>query len=121
MLAYGLALHELATNASKYGALSVPGGKVAIRWSFHEGGMAPDSFSLTWQEHDGPAVKPLKRKGFGTFVLEQMVKREMDATVKTNFAPDGIVWTLDMPAGYAVRVEENGSNARTLGQDEKAS
>jgi two-component system CheB/CheR fusion protein len=116
----GLALHELATNATKYGALSVPGGKVAIRWSFHEGGIAPDSFSLTWQERDGPAVEPPKRKGFGSFVMEQMVKREMDTTVKINFAPDGIVWTLDLPASFAVRVEEHGSNAWSVGQEEKA-
>ena len=52
--------------------------------------------------------------------MEQMVKREMDATVKTNFAPSGIVWTIDMPARYAIRIEANGSNVRTLEHDEKA-
>jgi two-component system, chemotaxis family, CheB/CheR fusion protein len=116
----GLALHELATNATKYGALSVPEGNVAVGWTFHEGGVMPDSFHLAWQERGGPAAKPPKRKGFGSFVMEQMVRREIDATVKTNFAPEGIFWTFDMPANYAVRIEANGSVARTLGQDETA-
>jgi two-component system, chemotaxis family, CheB/CheR fusion protein len=116
----GLALHELATNATKYGALSVRDGKIAVGWGFHEGGMAPDSFRLTWQERGGPAVKPPKRKGFGSFVMEQMVKREIDATVKTSFTPEGILWTFEMPADYATRVETNGANARTPRQEEKA-
>ena len=106
----------MATNATKYGALSVPEGKIALSWSFHEGGIAPDSFHLTWQERDGPAVEPPKRKGFGNFVMEQMVKREIDATVKTSFAPGGIVWTLDMPATYAVRFQPNGSIAQSRGR-----
>jgi len=114
----GLALHELATNATKFGALSSPLGKIAIRWGFHEGRVAPDSFLLTWQEHDGPPVKPSGRKGFGSFVMEQMIKRDMSATVTTNFAPNGMVWTLDMPASYAVLIESNASNGRTLEHDE---
>lgn len=115
----GLVPHELATNATKYGALSVPAGRVAMHWSFHEGGIAPDSFHLTWQELKGPAVEPPKRRGFGRLVMEQMVKREIDATVKTDFAPSGIVCTLEMPASYAARIEANGTIARTLGQGEK--
>jgi two-component system CheB/CheR fusion protein len=116
----GLALHELATNATKYGALSASEGKVAVGWTFHEGGVMPDSFHLSWQERGGPTANPPKRKGFGSFVMEQMVKREIDATVKTSFAPEGILWTFDMPATYAVRIEANGSIDRTLEQDEKA-
>jgi two-component system, chemotaxis family, CheB/CheR fusion protein len=110
----GLAIHELATNAAKYGALSTTEGKITLHWSFHEGGVAPDYFRLIWQEHNGPTVKPPQRRGFGSFVMEQMIKRELDATVKTSFAPDGIVWTLHMPASYAVPVEANGSNTATL-------
>ena len=101
----GLALHELATNASKYGALSVPDGKIVLHWKFLEGGVGPDALRLSWQECNGPTVKPPKRKGFGSFVMEQMMKRGMDGTVKIDFAPDGIVWTLDMPASYAVRID----------------
>jgi two-component system, chemotaxis family, CheB/CheR fusion protein len=107
----GLALHELATNATKHGALSIPEGKIAISWSFHAGGVAPDSFRLTWQERDGPAVKSPKRRGFGSFVMEQMVKREIDAAVVVRFAPEGIIWTLDMPASHVARLDIDGSYA----------
>jgi two-component system, chemotaxis family, CheB/CheR fusion protein len=107
----GLALHELATNATKYGALSTPGGKIALSWSLHEGGVAPDAFRLTWRERGGPAVKPSERKGFGSFVMEQMVKREIDAAVVVRFAPEGIIWTLDMPASHVARLDIDGSYA----------
>ena len=101
----GLALHELATNASKYGALSVPEGKIVLHWKFYEGTPGPECFRLIWRERSGPTVKPPKRIGFGSFVLEQMMKRGKDTNVKIDFAPDGVIWTLDMPASYAVRVE----------------
>jgi two-component system CheB/CheR fusion protein len=101
----GLALHELATNASKYGALSVPDGKIRVHWKFFEGAVQPDRLRLIWQESSGPPVKPPNRKGFGSFVMEEMMKRGMDATVKIDFAPNGVVWTLDIPSAYAVRTE----------------
>jgi two-component system CheB/CheR fusion protein len=110
----GLVIHELATNAAKYGALSATGGKITLHWSFQEGGVAPDAFRLVWQERDGPAVKPPKRKGFGSFVMEQMIKREIGATATTNFAADGLVWTLNMPASFAVRVDPTAPNTDPL-------
>ncbi|MET0874645.1 MAG: PAS domain-containing protein, partial [Pseudolabrys sp.] len=94
----GLALHELATNASKYGALSAPGGKVVVSWDFDEGGDTPDSFRMEWREQGGPAVKPAIRKGFGSFVTDQMVTRSLDATIEVRLAPDGLQWSLQMPA-----------------------
>ena len=97
----GLALHELATNASKYGALSVPRGKVVVTWDFDEGGDAPDSFRMEWREQGGPPVKPPTRKGFGGFVTDQMVTRSLDATVEIDPAPDGLRWSLQMPASEA--------------------
>lgn len=99
--ALGLALHELATNASKYGALSTPGGRVVLNWSFGNESSAPESFRLEWREHGGPPVKPSTRKGFGRFVTDQMVTRALNATVKTHFAPEGLRWTLQMPASEA--------------------
>jgi two-component system, chemotaxis family, CheB/CheR fusion protein len=97
----GLALHELATNASKYGALSAPGGRVVLSWSFDEGNGAPDSFRMEWREQGGPPVKPSARKGFGRFVTDQMVTRALNATVKTDFGSEGLRWTLQMPASEA--------------------
>jgi two-component system, chemotaxis family, CheB/CheR fusion protein len=99
--ALGLALHELATNASKYGALSAPGGKVVLNWGFDEGSDAPDSFRIEWREQGGPPVQPATRKGFGRFVTDQMVTRALSARVNTDFASDGLRWTLQMPASDA--------------------
>ncbi|THD44369.1 MAG: SAM-dependent methyltransferase [Bradyrhizobium sp.] len=97
----GLALHELATNASKYGALSAPGGKIILNWSFVDGDGAPDSFRLEWREQGGPSVQPATRKGFGRFVTDQMVTSALDASVKLDFASDGLRWTLQMPVSEA--------------------
>jgi two-component system CheB/CheR fusion protein len=99
--ALGLALHELATNASKYGALSAPGGKIVLSWGFEDGRDAPDSFRMEWRERGGPPVKPAKRKGFGRFVTDQMVARALSASVKMDFASEGLRWMLQMPASEA--------------------
>jgi len=98
----GMALHELATNASKYGALSAPGGRVILSWGFGDGnGAAPESFHIEWCEQGGPPVKAPARKGFGRFVTDQMVTRALSATVQTDFASGGLRWTLQMPASEA--------------------
>ncbi len=93
--AVGMALHELATNACKYGALSTLKGRVAIRWSadLDETG----SFRLSWSERGGPEVKPPKRRGFGRLVIEQMVATSTGGHVDLAFAPGGIEWTLKAP------------------------
>ena len=102
----GLALHELATNASKYGALSVPEGKIALHWEFTGGGSVPEGFRLEWREHDGPPVKPATRTGFGSFVIDRMVNSALNAKVEIELAPEGLRWTLDMPAGQIERATE---------------
>lgn len=101
--AVGLALHELATNASKYGALSAPEGSVHVRWELYEGKNEP-CFRLVWQERDGPPVKQPKRKGFGSMVLDEMTMRALDAETKIEFLPDGVRWTLASPAIRAVTI-----------------
>jgi two-component sensor histidine kinase len=89
-----LALHELATNASKYGALSVPAGKVDVEWRRQPAatnGDAPD-LRFTWRESGGPPVKPPEKKGFGCFVLERVTVNALgEGSLK--FDPDGLVWT----------------------------
>jgi two-component system CheB/CheR fusion protein len=97
----GLALHELATNASKYGALSVPGGRIMLSWSFDDENGAPESFRMEWREQGGPPVEPSTRKGFGRFVTDQMITRALNATVETDLAPEGLQWRLRMPASEA--------------------
>jgi PAS domain S-box-containing protein len=93
----GLALHELATNAIKYGALSVPKGRVRVTWDVRDVGGAK-VLHLVWSEHDGPEVKPPTRAGFGRVVSDQMLTAALAATVKTSFEPAGIQWVLDLPA-----------------------
>ena len=92
-LSLTLALHELATNARKYGALSSPAGKVAITWT-HDG--RPDSkrVELTWIERDGPAVAPPVRKGFGSRLLTEALGRSLDASVRLEFPPSGVRCTI---------------------------
>jgi two-component system CheB/CheR fusion protein len=97
----GLALHELATNASKYGALSTPQGKVILSWIFGGGNDVPEFFRLEWRERGGPPVEPSARKGFGRFVTDQMVTRSLNATVEVDLASEGLRWALQMPANEA--------------------
>lgn len=82
-----LGLHELATNALKYGALSIPGGRVLIDWE-----LAPDGdFALTWTEVDGPPVEPPRRRGFGSRMIERGLAAEMGGKVELYFAPAGLI------------------------------
>lgn len=89
----GMAFHELCTNAIKYGALSIPGGSVSVLWTI-EG----EILRITWQESGGPPVSPPTRKGFGRVVAEQVVATTLDAKILTDFAPSGLVWTLELPS-----------------------
>jgi two-component sensor histidine kinase len=96
----GLALHELATNAAKYGALSVPAGRVAIEWrpvSNSDGGRA---LNLSWRERNGPEVSEPSRKGFGHVVVERMIADSLNADVRLNFAPAGLEWEVEVPSAH---------------------
>ena len=103
--AIGMALHELATNAAKYGALSRDGGRISIRWSSCEGEGTP-KFAMTWSEHDGPAVSAPTRVGFGRTVVERMVAGALDGKASLDFAPSGVVWTFTCPSGKALDSED---------------
>lgn len=91
-LAMALALHELGTNAVKYGALSRDGGHVDVSWR-NQGG----EFHFRWQENGGPPVTPPKRRGFGSQMIEKVLGNYLGGTAKLDFAPDGIVLSLDAP------------------------
>jgi PAS domain S-box-containing protein len=92
-----LALHELATNAAKYGALSTPDGQVAICWN-----VAPAAkgggFHMNWRETGGPAVRTPERRGFGHVVITQMAAASLRGTVSLDYEPAGVSWTLEAPA-----------------------
>jgi PAS domain S-box-containing protein len=95
--AIGLALHELATNAGKYGALSTDTGRVDTRWTT-EG----ETFSMSWTERGGPPVSEPERRGFGTVVMQVMTERSLDGKVDLQYAPSGVTWRLTCPVVNAV-------------------
>ena len=85
----GLALHELAVNAAKFGALSVPEGRVSITWERREHGGMP-ALALDWREEAGPRVKPRRKRGFGSMVIERNLAHALDAEVALAFDPEGV-------------------------------
>lgn len=91
-LALSMALHELATNAVKYGALSVDNGSVGIRWQV-EGGL----ISLEWRESGGPAVVPPAHRGFGSRLLQDGLVGDLGASPKIDYAPAGVVCRFQAP------------------------
>jgi len=85
-LALALALHELGTNALKYGALSNDRGQVAVHWRRDD----DDRLEIAWTETDGPQVLPRARRGFGSALIEQLLARDLDALVTLDFEPSGV-------------------------------
>jgi two-component sensor histidine kinase len=101
-LALGVAFHELATNAVKSGAFSNDTGSILIAWAI-ETAPAGNRLVLRWQEKDGPPVAPLRRKGFGSQVIEHGLAHELEAVVHLDYRADGLVCTIDIPAPRAAR------------------
>ncbi|QDA36168.1 GAF domain-containing protein (plasmid) [Paracoccus liaowanqingii] len=92
-LALGMGIHELATNAVKYGAMKNDVGKIEIRWR----DIGDNTLCITWVEKDGPAVAPPNSKGFGTLLLERGLAHELDGAVKIVHDPAGLICEIRMP------------------------
>jgi len=88
-LALGMAIHELATNAAKYGALSVPEGNVAVTWAVERTG-DDDHLVLNWIEQNGPPVTPPAKRGFGTVLIERGLAHDLSGEAKVQFLPGGV-------------------------------
>ena len=95
--AIGLALHELTTNAVKYGALSNSAGRVSVRWSLRDSEGAPHLF-IAWTEQGGPPVRKPDRKGFGSLIIERNPRVISGARVRCHYPPSGFVWHFEAPA-----------------------
>jgi PAS domain S-box-containing protein len=110
--AVGLALHELATNAGKYGALSTNKGRVYVSW-----GTVGNTFTMSWTEREGPPVSAPERRGFGSIVMEAMAERTVDGKVDVDYAPSGLTWRLTSPAANALepweREQHSGDDGAT--------
>lgn len=94
----GMALHELATNAGKYGALSNDAGRVGIAWRLYENDAGENRFAIRWCERGGPPVTQPDRRGFGSTVVSVMTKLSLEAEVSLDWAAEGLTWALDCPA-----------------------
>lgn len=92
-LSFGLAIHELGTNAAKYGALSVPEGRVSIRWELVDERLA----EVEWRETGGPPVPETRKRGFGTELIEKIVAHELRHKVTLEFAPEGVRCVMRVP------------------------
>lgn len=92
----GMAFHELASNSSKFGALSRPSGRLDVHWVVARSG-GTRVLKLDWHERGGPRVKPPERRGFGTILLEKVLTVQGDAKVELDYRPEGLVFTMVLP------------------------
>ena len=98
--AVGMALHELATNAVKHGALAGDG-TIRVEWSIEEKA-GQDAFAMAWLEEGGPPVVKPRRSGFGRTVIERMIAQALEGTATLDFEPGGVVWRFSCPANRAL-------------------
>jgi two-component system, chemotaxis family, CheB/CheR fusion protein len=94
-LALGMAFHELATNAAKYGAFSKPRGRVRVAWEVQ--GSSRPMLRLTWTESGGPKVTKTGHKGFGSTLIERGLSLELNASVRLDLDPGGLICTIEIP------------------------
>ncbi|MCB2059511.1 MAG: CHASE domain-containing protein [Novosphingobium sp.] len=110
-MSLGLAIHELATNAAKYGALSCDEGRIVVEWQM----LSPELVEVSWREEGGPPVSPPSRRGFGRDLIEKVVAHELQSQVDLQFNPGGVECTLRVPVRkpltFALRQSEKNETA----------
>jgi two-component sensor histidine kinase len=95
----GMAIHELATNAAKYGSLSVAGGRIDIQWALDQSSNEP-VVVFKWSEHDGPHTQQPVKKGFGSVAIERLLAQSLNANVTTAYQPEGFRLTVLFPLSH---------------------
>ncbi len=95
-IAFAMLIHELATNAAKYGALSIPTGRLDVKWH-REGAGAVGVLTLDWVERGGPPALPPERKGFGSRMIDRVVTGELGGTFDARYGPDGFACRIAIP------------------------
>jgi two-component sensor histidine kinase len=95
-LTLAMVLHELATNAAKYGSLSAPGGLLAVAWAVTDG-EAGRSLQIEWRESGGPAVRQPQHRGFGSRLVERGITKELKGSARISFDPDGVRCSMGIP------------------------
>ena len=99
----GIALHELSTNAAKFGALSDSHGTVTVSWKIITDEQHARRMQMRWEERSGPPVAPPGRKGFGHMVMDRITGQALGGHSHAQFEPEGVCWTLDVPVASVVR------------------
>ena len=111
-LAMGMVLYELATNAVKYGALSVPGGHLHISWQTSGAGESGKDLVFHWRESGGPTVHAPARHGFGSELMQRQLSYELNGQAAMEFREDGLQVTLRLPTAGAVVNRDGGTGQR---------
>jgi PAS domain S-box-containing protein len=108
VLPLSMVLHEMTTNAAKYGALSTRPGHIDIGWNVKRG--SPDVVDLVWQERGGPEIDAAASpSGFGTKLIDHVIRHDLDGKTKADFQPGGVRWIITFPVDLAVRATPTGS------------
>jgi two-component system, chemotaxis family, sensor kinase Cph1 len=110
-LAVSMAIHELATNAAKYGALSAPGGRLRVEWRRRRE-KGEEHLALSWKESGGPAVAPPTRSGFGRMLIERTMAIDLGGEAKLVFAPSGVQCSLRIPLSQIAFAKGGDSETR---------
>jgi two-component sensor histidine kinase len=92
-----MVLHELVTNASKYGALSVPEGRVSVSWECRNSGDAAAVLIIVWRERGGPPTSAPSQYGYGTSLICDLIPHELGGAVDLAFSSDGVSCTIEIP------------------------
>jgi two-component sensor histidine kinase len=98
--AVAMVLHELVTNAAKYGALSSPDGRVSVHWD-RPADAAGATLAIAWRETGGPPVAPSAQSGYGTSLIRDLIPHELGGTVDLVIAPEGVRCTIVIPLDRA--------------------
>ena len=98
--AMAMVLHELVTNAAKYGALSTKNGRVSVRWQRQLNGTPRSNLVFEWQEIGGPSVVVVGQSSYGTSTIRDLIPYEFSGMVDLVFAPDGIRYRLELPGDW---------------------
>lgn len=106
--AFSMIVHELVTNATKYGALSVSPGRISIRWRDDGQG----TVHLEWKESGGPVVEPPRRRGFGSQLLSRTVELQVGGTAQVEFEPDGVRCSMTFPVAQRPAASRNASTTQ---------
>jgi two-component sensor histidine kinase len=117
--ALAMVLHELTTNAAKYGAFSQPGGWLSVQWQW-QGNGSGRHLIIDWQELGGPSVREPVQRGYGTSIIRELIPYELGGTAVLDFAAGGLQCRLEIPADWVYGTEQVDVGARQIGLDQSS-